>query len=109
MTLDTVITAITEFTRAHQYWAPVIIFLLAFGESLALVSLLIPATVILVGLSVLIGEAGLSFWLVWLAASLGAFLGDWVSYWIGFRYKLRVYNMWPFTKKPELLRNEVTP
>lgn len=104
MTLDTVITAITEFTRAHQYWAPVIIFLLAFGESLALVSLLIPATVILVGLSVLIGEAGLSFWLIWLAASLGAFLGDWVSYWIGFRYKLRVYNMWPFTKKPELLR-----
>ncbi|MHC5224549.1 DedA family protein [Ignatzschineria sp. LJL83] len=103
MEFESFVTTITEFTREHQYWAPVIIFLLAFGESLALVSLLIPATVILVGLSVLIGESGLSFWMVWIAATLGAFLGDWVSYGIGYHYKLRVYNMWPFTKKPELL------
>lgn len=103
MNLDLVITAITDFIREHQYWAPIIIFLLAFGESLALISLFIPATVILVGLSVLIGESGLSFWLIWLAATLGAFMGDWVSYAIGYHYKLRVYKMWPFTKKPELL------
>ena len=103
MDLESFIATITEFTRAHQYWAPVIIFFLAFGESLALISLFIPATVILIGLSVLIGEAGLSFTLIWAAAALGAFVGDWVSYGIGYYYKLRVYNMWPFTKKPELL------
>lgn len=103
LSLDTFITGITEFAREHQYWAPVIVFALAFGESLALISLFIPATVILVGLGVLIGETGLSFWLVWLAATLGAFIGDWVSYWLGFRYKLKVYNMWPFKNKPQLL------
>lgn len=104
LSVDTIIATITEFTRVHQYWAPVIVFVLAFGESLAVISLLIPATVILVGLGVLIGESGLSFWMVWLAAALGAFLGDWVSYWIGFRYKLQVYNIWPFKSRPHLLQ-----
>lgn len=103
MDLESLITTITEFTRAHQYWAPVIIFILAFGESLALISLFIPATVILVGLSVLIGETGLPFWFIWIAAASGAFVGDWVSYGIGYHYKWRIYKMWPFTKKPELL------
>lgn len=103
MSIDTIITTITTFTHEHQYWAPVIVFALALGESLAVISLLIPATVILVGLGVLVGEAGLSFWSVWLAATLGAFFGDWISYWIGYRYKLRVYKMWPFRDKPQLL------
>src|SRR4051812_42296875 len=67
-------------SRAHQAWAPVIVAVLAFCESLAFLSLLAPATVMLVGIGSLIGATGLDFWPVWLGAAVGASLGDWVSY-----------------------------
>ena len=35
--------AMADFVRLHQAWAAPIVFLLAFGESLAFISLLIPA------------------------------------------------------------------
>lgn len=35
LTLHDIVTLITDFTRQHEIWALPIIFLLAFGESLA--------------------------------------------------------------------------
>lgn len=74
MTLNDVITIVIDFVREHETWAMPIVFILAFGESLAFLSLLLPATVILLGLGALIGESGISFWPIWAAAVAGAFL-----------------------------------
>ncbi|EOD2821464.1 DedA family protein [Providencia stuartii] len=103
MTLNEIVHTVTEFTREHEIWALPIIFFLAFGESLAFLSLLLPATVILLGLGALIGESGITFWPVWLAATLGAFFGDWLSYWFGFHYKDNVRKMWPISRKPQMI------
>ncbi|MCK0197040.1 DedA family protein [Ancylobacter sp. 6x-1] len=78
------------FVEAHRHYAPFIAFLLAFGESLAVISLLVPATVILVGMGPLIAAGGLGFLPVWAGATLGAALGDTVSYWVGRYFKDRV-------------------
>ncbi len=82
--------AIADFVRDHQAWAAPLVLLLAFGESLAFISLLIPAWGALVAIGALIGVSGISFWPVWIAGGIGAALGDWVSYWFGFRYKEQV-------------------
>lgn len=103
MTLNDVITATIDFVREHETWAMPIVFILAFGESLAFISLLLPATVILLGLGALIGESGISFWPIWAAAVAGAFFGDWLSYWVGDHYKDRVGTMWPLSRNPQLL------
>jgi membrane protein DedA with SNARE-associated domain len=95
--------ALAEFVRDHQAWAAPIVFLLAFGESLAFVSLLVPAWGALVAIGALIGASGISFWPVWLAGAFGAALGDWVSYWFGDRYKEQVAGMWPLSRYPDLL------
>jgi membrane protein DedA with SNARE-associated domain len=95
--------AVAEFVRDHQAWAAPIVLLLAFGESLAFISLLIPAWGALVAIGALIGVSGISFWPIWLAGGLGAALGDWISYWFGYRYKERVAQMWPLTRYPSLL------
>lgn len=95
--------ATLAFIQAHQAWAAPIVFVLAFGESLALLSLLLPATAILFGMSGLLGASGIGFWPCWAAAVAGAFLGDWVSYWVGLHYKDRIAGMWPMTRAPELL------
>jgi membrane protein DedA with SNARE-associated domain len=92
-----------DFVRQHANWAAPIVLLLAFGESLAFISLLLPAWGALVAIGALIGVSGISFWPIWLAGGLGAALGDWLSYWFGFKYKEQVARMWPLSSYPELL------
>jgi membrane protein DedA with SNARE-associated domain len=89
--------------RHHQSWAPAIVFILAFGESLAFVSLLLPATAILFGVGGLIGAADIAFWPIWCAAALGAVFGDWFSYWLGCRYSYAIARVWPLSRRPDLL------
>jgi membrane protein DedA with SNARE-associated domain len=81
--------ALANFVRDHQAWAAPIVLVLAFGESLAFISLF--------------GASGISFWPVWLAGGLGAALGDWVSYWFGYKFKEQVAQMWPLSRYPEIL------
>ncbi len=80
-----------------------IVFLLAFGESLAFLSLFIPAWALLVAIGALINASGLVFWPIWLAAAAGAASGDWVSYWFGFHFKDRIAHMWPLSRHPDML------
>jgi membrane protein DedA with SNARE-associated domain len=80
-----------------------VVFALAFGESLAFVSLLLPATAILLALGGLIGASDIAFWPLWLAAAIGAATGDWVSYWLGYRYKRSIARIWPLSRHPDLL------
>jgi len=94
---------LVEFVRVHQGWAPPVVFALAFGESLAFISLLIPAWAALVGIGVLISSGNLTFWPVWVAGSIGAALGDWLSFWIGLKVGPAVAHMWPLSRHPELL------
>ena len=74
-----------------------------FGESLAFISLLIPAWAALVGIGALISASGLNFWPIWIAGALGAALGDWLSYWIGLKLEHRVHHMWPLSQHPDLM------
>jgi membrane protein DedA with SNARE-associated domain len=92
-----------DFVRDHQVWAAPVVLLLAFGESLAFISLLIPAWGALIAIGALIGVSGISFWPVWIAGGIGAALGDWLSYWFGFRFKDHVAEMWPLSRYPDLL------
>jgi hypothetical protein len=95
--------AVADFVRHHQAWAAPVVLVLAFGESLAFISLLIPAWGALVAIGALIGVSGISFWPVWIAGGIGAALGDWVSYWFGYRYKEHVAQMWPLSRYPGVL------
>lgn len=94
---------IPAFVQAHRAWALPVTFLLAFGESMALISLVLPATAALVGIGGLLGVAGLPFWPVVCAAILGGFLGDWVSYAIGYHFKDTIAAVWPLSRRPMLL------
>jgi membrane protein DedA with SNARE-associated domain len=94
---------VVDFVRVHEAWAAPIVFALAFGESLAFISLLVPAWAALVGIGVLISSGNLNFWPVWVAASIGAALGDWLSFWIGVKLGPPVAHIWPLSRHPGLL------
>jgi membrane protein DedA with SNARE-associated domain len=94
---------IVDFVRLHEVWAAPVVFALAFGESLAFISLLVPAWGALVAIGMLIGPSGINFWQVWVGASLGAAFGDWLSYWIGLKLGPAVAHVWPLSRHPDLL------
>ncbi len=97
--------ALIQFVEQHRAWGAPLIFILAFGESLAFVSLLLPFWFILVGIGTVMGANGdtSEFITVWVAASLGAACGDWVSYWLGKHFHVEISQMWPLSRHPDLI------
>jgi membrane protein DedA with SNARE-associated domain len=103
MTLDEFTQFVLAYVREHEAWGIPLVFVLAFGESLAFISLLVPAWAALVGIGSLIGPSGISFWPIWIAASVGAAMGDWLSYWIGLKLERPVQHVWPLSRHPNLI------
>ena len=88
--------------KSNPEIAAAAVFALAFGESLAFMSLIFPATVALVGFGALIGAGKLPFWPIWLFAFIGAALGDWLSFWLGRRFREAIWRLWPLSRHPDL-------
>ncbi len=103
MTFTNFVHDVIGFVREHQAWGPPIVFALAFGESLAFISLLLPAWLALIGIGGLVGTSGISFWPILLAAAVGAAMGDWLSYWIGIKVGPAVAHVWPLSRHPDLI------
>jgi membrane protein DedA with SNARE-associated domain len=104
--MEHLVQSIIAFIEQNQNWIAPITFLLAFGESLAFISLVLPSTVILVFIAGLIGGSGVSMttiFIVWLAAGAGGALGYSLSYWLGAYFKDDIDKIWPFSRRPEML------
>jgi membrane protein DedA with SNARE-associated domain len=101
--LEATAQQVVEFVRLHGAWAAPVVFALAFAESLAFISLLVPAWAALVGIGVLIATGNLTFWPILVAGALGAACGDWLSYWIGIKLGAPVAHVWPLSRHPDLL------
>jgi len=82
----------------HGIWAGPIIGLLAFGESLVVVGLFIPATTLMIALGGLLGTGLLDPLPIICWAVCGAVLGDWISYAIGRRIGPSIYRRWPLNR-----------
>jgi membrane protein DedA with SNARE-associated domain len=95
-----------ELVAQYPNWVAFFVLLLAFGESIAFVSLFLPFWAMLVAIGSLVGGPGtFNFWLVVAAGGIGAALGDWVSYWLGYHYHERIQGMWPLKNHPNLIAN----
>lgn len=72
-----------EFIKSNAAWAGPIVFVLAFGESMLVIGVLIPATALLMLTGGLVGSGTLSVLPILLWGSAGAIAGDALSFWIG--------------------------
>lgn len=96
--MDDLIPRATAFIAQHGIWAGPIVGLLAFGESLAVVGLLIPATAMMIAVGGLIGAGIVDPFPVIAWAVAGAVVGDWISYSIGRRIGPAAYRRWPLNR-----------
>jgi membrane protein DedA with SNARE-associated domain len=89
---------------AHPGWSSLVVFLIAFAESLLLVGLLFPGTVIMFGVGTLMAVGALDLWTTLAWAAAGAVAGDGVSFWLGYHYKDRLRVIWPISRYPSLVQ-----
>jgi membrane protein DedA with SNARE-associated domain len=101
--MDQWIEDVLGFISANRLLAGPVVFGLAFAESMAFLSLLVPFTAMIVGAGALVGSGALDPWIVIPWGIAGASMGDAVSYWIGRYFKDKVPGMWPFRDKPDQL------
>lgn len=92
-----------KWVKNHPEWTLPAIFVLAFGESIAFVSLVLPFWAMLVTLGPVLTGSGYNFAYVLGAASVGAAIGDWVSYTLGYYFHDRMTRMYPFSKHPGIM------
>lgn len=92
-----------NWVNGNPGWGALIVFLVAFFESLVLVGILLPGIMILFGIGTLIGLGVIEVIPVWVAASSGAFLGDTLSFALGYRYRQNLLEIWPFSRYPGLM------
>jgi membrane protein DedA with SNARE-associated domain len=101
--MEALFAGVVDFVSAHRAWAPLLAFLLALGETLAFVSILIPSTAILAGVGALVAAGALEFAPLWAGAALGALIGSTFSYWLGGRVGPRMLRIWPLSRDPGLV------
>ncbi len=95
--------ALVTLAREHSQLTVLLVFALGFAESIALVSLFVPSTILFLAIGTVHSAAGGEFWPVWLAGSIGACIGDCVSYGLGRYFKNDVGKVWPIRKFPDLI------
>lgn len=101
--LDAVLAWVTDNPR----WAYLAVFLVAAGESLIVVGLVLPGAVLMFGFGALVaaGAIALGPTLAWAAA--GAIVGDGLSFWIGRHFHQRLRIVWPFNRHAALINRGV--
>lgn len=99
------INAIVNLVELYPGGALAVVFLAAIIEAVAVVGILIPGTPILMavaGAAAMAGQPMLPF----LAVSItGAVIGDFLSFWVGKRFSVRLRDVWPFSRQPALMEN----
>ncbi|CAL4319378.1 Inner membrane protein YabI [Buchnera aphidicola (Thelaxes suberi)] len=89
-------------------YALILVGITSFIASLPIIGLLFPSIVLMTGVGILIGDRQLNVYFAWISGIAGCLLGDWISYYVGWKCKnwlsnlfllKKYYSIFEFTKK----------
>ena len=64
---------------------------------------MVPGSTLVVAISALATKANIAPWLLLVAATMGAIIGDGLSFWLGQRYHREILQRWPINQFPQLV------
>ena len=103
--MTSMVSSIIEFLTVHPHVAYLAVFLLALSESVPIIGAVVPGTAVILALSALVPSGVLLLWPLLIAATLGAIVGDGLSFWLGHRYHREILGFWPLNRHPELIQS----
>lgn len=97
------VSAAVTWLSQNPHWAGLAVFVINISESLVVIGLFVPGTIVMFGIGALVALGAMGLWetLGWAVA--GAIVGDGISFLIGRHYRERMRSMWPFNRHPEWL------
>jgi membrane protein DedA with SNARE-associated domain len=96
--MDGMAESFIAFIERNQDWLPLIMVVFAAAETTAFLSILIPSTAVLVAVGALAATDAVAFLPLWIGATIGAMIGSFFSYWLGWRFGPAMLEM-PFLQK----------
>jgi membrane protein DedA with SNARE-associated domain len=102
------INGAADLTAQYPVLALLIAFLASVIEAVAVLGILVPGTPILMAVAAAGAMAGMSMAPILIVAIVGAVIGDFVSFWVGHRFRFRLRGIWPFATRPSLIGHAET-
>ncbi len=99
---------VVNFVAAHPHYALGAVFLLALSEAIPVIGTVVPGSTLIIGISALATGAYVNSSLLLLAATVGAVLGDGLSFWFGQRYHRETLLCWPLNRYPQFISRSET-
>ncbi len=102
------LSEVIDFISTHPHWAYWAVFLLAFSEAIPIIGTVVPGSTLVVGISALATKANMNPWLLLVAATMGAIVGDGLSFWLGQRYHREILQRWPLNQFRQFIARSET-
>jgi undecaprenyl-diphosphatase len=99
------ISDLITWLSLNPAWGGIAVFCIAGIESILVIGLFIPGTVVMIPIGSLIALGALDLFPTLFFAATGAITGDSISYWIGRYYRGHLREMWPFNRHQEWLNH----
>jgi membrane protein DedA with SNARE-associated domain len=96
-------SALVDFVSAHPHYAYSAVFLLALSEAIPVVGTVVPGSTLIIGISALATGANADPWILLIAATAGAIVGDGLSFWLGRQYHRKILSSWPLNQYPQFI------
>ena len=105
--MDALLQTTLDWIALHPHAFNAVVFTVALMESLVVLGLLIPGAALLFGAGALVATGALPLYPILLWTTLGAALGDIISFLLGRHYHQRLRVVWPFRRYPVLVNRGV--
>ncbi len=105
--MEAFLNQLLEWVQQHPHWAGASVFIVSALESLLVVGLFVPGTVVMFGFGALVAAGAMELLPTLAWAVTGAIAGDGISFFIGRHLHQRLRVVWPFRKHPKLMARGV--
>ncbi len=101
--MERLVAEIIALAGQHREAAYMLACLFAAGEAVPILGAALPGEAVILGLAALVPTGALGFWPLVVATTIGAIIGDGVSYWLGHHYHREIAGFWPLSRHPEVI------
>ena len=101
--MSDIVSPLLQWLNANPQWAGLVVFAISAGESAPIFGTIVPGSITMTAFGALAGAGVIPLWSTLLWAIFGAIVGDGIGYWIGYYFKDKLHQVWPFKNNPEIL------